>query len=244
MNRASAPKPTVVHSSVGRLRIHRPDPDGYLSACIRRLPGVKSVEASELTGNILILYHPRQTNEQTLLTELSTLGADEPPPVPARRAVTRPAASAPRPAAPVLRVEPTPANGYVTGPTQSLYKVLGWSSVGLAVVGAVTPGIPTAPFVLVAGYFFIRSSPAAHEWLLRSRWFGPFLRDWEERRGVKRSVKYAAVGLMGAGLVFTWLVGLPPAVLASILALEAVGLVIVLRLPVVDEPPSPTPVSV
>jgi uncharacterized membrane protein YbaN (DUF454 family) len=132
--------------------------------------------------------------------------------------------------------------GYVTGPTRSLYHVLGWSSVGLAVVGAVTPGIPTAPFVIVAGYFFIRSSPRAHDWLLRSRWFGSFLRDWEEHRGVKRSVKYTAVGLMGAGLVFTWLLNPPPAVLASILALEAIGLVVVLRLPVVESSPPPAPV--
>jgi uncharacterized membrane protein YbaN (DUF454 family) len=117
---------------------------------------------------------------------------------------------------------------------RSLYQALGWSSVGMGVVGAITPGIPTAPFALLAGYFFIRSSPAAHQWLLRSKWFGQFVREWEEHHGVRRSVKYAAVGLMAGGLTITLLLDLPPAVTTSILVLEVIGLVVVIRLPVVE----------
>src|SRR5205807_865967 len=121
---------------------------------------------------------------------------------------------------------------HATGLRHGVYKALGWSSVGLAAVGAVLPGLPTVPFLVLASYFFIRSSPTAREWLLRSRWFGPMLREWEEHHAVQRSVKYGAVGLMGGGLVVTWLAGLPAAAVATILALEAVGLVVVLRLPV------------
>jgi uncharacterized membrane protein YbaN (DUF454 family) len=106
----------------------------------------------------------------------------------------------------------------------------------MAVVGAILPGVPTAPFVLLAGYFFVRSSPPAHAWLMRSRWFGPFLRDWEERHGVRRSVKYTAVGLIAVGATVTWLLGLPAVLLAVILAVEFVGLIVVLRLRVVEEP--------
>jgi uncharacterized membrane protein YbaN (DUF454 family) len=111
----------------------------------------------------------------------------------------------------------------------------------MAVVGAILPGIPTVPFVVLASYFFVRSSPRAHAWLLRSRWFGPHLRDWEERRGVRRSAKYTALGLMGAGLVVTWLAGLPAAITASIVTLEIVGAVIILRLPEVEPTPTPAP---
>jgi uncharacterized membrane protein YbaN (DUF454 family) len=71
------------------------------------------------------------------------------------------------------------------------------------------------------------------------------LRDWEEHRGVRRSTKWTALALMGAGLVFTLLTGLPLEVVASILALEAIGLVVVLRLPVVESaPPAAAPVPV
>ncbi len=123
---------------------------------------------------------------------------------------------------------------YMTGTGRVVYQVLGWSSVGLAVVGAVTPGIPTAPFVVLAGYFFIRSSPEAHQWLRQSRWFGPILRDWEEHRGIRRSIRNAAVGLILFSMAFTVLLGLPTALTATILTLQLVGLVIVLSLRVVE----------
>jgi uncharacterized membrane protein YbaN (DUF454 family) len=183
---------------------------------------VTSAVASELTGNILIQFHPRQTSEQKLLAELRSLSLPAPPYVPAR---VEPPPLDPGPAAPP---------GYVTGTRRRVYRALGWSSVGLAVVGAATPGIPTVPFVILAGYFFIRSSPQAHDWLLRSEWFGPMLHDWEERHVVKRSVKYTAVGLMAAGLAAAWLLGVPTGILAAIAALETIGLVVIIRLPVAE----------
>ena len=230
MNPPSTQGPPIVHSSRGRLRIHLPDPDGRIAGRLRLLPGVTSAVATELTGNILILFNPRETSEQTLLAVMHPWCANEPP------------APAPHPDVPAVDGDPDPPipGLYVTGARGRVYKVLGWSSVGMAVVGAITPGIPTVPFVIVASYFFIRSSPSAHTWLRQSGWFGPLLRDWEEHHGVKRSVKITAIGLMAAGLTFTWLMGLPAIVTASIVALELVGLVMVVRLPVV-EPETPAP---
>jgi uncharacterized membrane protein YbaN (DUF454 family) len=234
---ATAPEPQVVHSGFGRLRVHLPDPGGLFTARFRLYPGVTSAQANDLTGNILILFNPRQTTAQALLAELRLAGVAAPAIVPQPRTPGGPLlAAVPQEARPHPRRQVV----YVTGARGRLYKLLGWSSVGMAVVGAILPGIPTAPFVVLASYFFIRSSPTAHAWLLRSRWFGPILRDWEERRGVKRSVKYTAVGMMAAGATVTVLLGLPAPVVASILALEGIGLVIVLRLPEV-EPSAPPP---
>jgi uncharacterized membrane protein YbaN (DUF454 family) len=238
-----APGLRIVHVSAGRLRIHCPDPDGSTVARLRRLPGVIAVSASELTGNILIQFDARLTRPRVLCAELgfpaSETGSAAPVPMKAAGAdrtndaalhIFEPVADAP--------VEP----GSISGFRRRVYKTLGWTSVGLAGVGAVTPGLPTVPFALLAGYFFVRSSPAAHAWLLRSRWLGPAMRDWEEHRGVKRSVKYTAVTVMGVGLAATVLAGLPPELIAAILALEAIGLVVVLRLP--EVPPSvPAPAA-
>ena len=185
-------------------------------------------EASSLTGNLLILFNSQQISEQTLLAELQGLDASAPVVAPPQTVAVVPKDDPP-PTEPVV---------YVTGFRRRLYLALGWASVGLAVVGAILPGIPTVPFVVLASYFFIRSSPRTHAWLRRSRWFGPLLRDWEEHRGVKRGVKNTALGLMAVGLVITLLVGLPLAVVAMIVALEIIGLVIILRLPVI-EPAAP-----
>jgi uncharacterized protein len=243
---APARAPTVVHSSFGRLRVHLPHWSGAraedLVASLRRLPGVTHAEANPLTGNALLLFEPRQTSAQALLEALPALrlqpgwllsDSDNPPPAAEETALQLAVVGegAPDQAGPGV---------YMTGTGRVVYKALGWSSVGMAVVGAITPGIPTAPFVILAGYFFVRSSPEAHHWLRQSRGFGPLLRDWEEHRGVRRSVRNAAAGLIGGGMAVTALLGLPGALLGTILALQVVGLGIVLRLKVIDpSPPVP-----
>jgi uncharacterized protein len=102
----------------------------------------------------------------------------------------------------------------------------------LAVVGAVLPLVPTTPFVLLTSYHLSRSSPRLETALRSSRLFGPFLRDWNERGGVRRSVKWVA------SLVVIAVVGLriasggdPTAIRVVLLVLAAVGLCVVWRLP-------------
>jgi uncharacterized membrane protein YbaN (DUF454 family) len=130
-----------------------------------------------------------------------------------------------------------PAPVPVTGWRRTLYKGLGWASLGLGAVGAVVPGLPTAPFVLLGSYFFVRSSPELHAWLLKSKWFGGMLRNWETYHGVSRGVKVTAVTMMAVSLGATVILfDLPAAVIAGLVTLELVGLTYVLRLPIVAEP--------
>jgi uncharacterized membrane protein YbaN (DUF454 family) len=83
-----------------------------------------------------------------------------------------------------------------TGPRRLLFLAAGLGCVGLAYLGAVLPGLPTTPWVLLASYCFARSSPRLERWLKRSPVFGRLLRDWDEHRGIRRPVKVVAVGLI------------------------------------------------
>jgi len=226
--------PSIVHSSFGRLRVHQPDPEGIISHYLRSLPGVHSAEANRWTGNILILYNAKVTSELELLGWLEGIAGG-------LRIAAAPVPQAPQPvlecAVEHLGPHAQEHPGYVTGLRRIVYKTLGWASVGMAVVGAILPGIPTVPFVVLAGYFFMRSSPAAHDWLMRSRWFGTLLREWEQHRGVRPGIKLTAIGLMAAGLVITLLIGMPIAIVVTIVLLELIGLVIIVRLPVIESPP-------
>ncbi len=221
----------IVHSSYGRVRVHLPDPTDKICRSLRTLAGVQSAQANELTGNILIRFNPQQKNVQALLAELASAGTGT-------SVIEVQAAPPPRVIDVIepIHLRPEPPVVIVTGLRGRIYKMCGWASIGLAVVGVIVPGIPAVPFVVLAGYFFMRSSPEAHAWLLRSRWFGAVLREWEEQHAVRKSVRNMALGLMGAGLIITLLLGLPPALVITIVALEIVGLGVVLSLPVLEEP--------
>lgn len=74
----------------------------------------------------------------------------------------------------------------------------GMICVGLGALGILLPGLPTTPFLLLAAYFFARSSERFHSWLLNHRWFGSYVRNFEEGRGMTRPAK-------GTTLLFMWL---------------------------------------
>ena len=76
--------------------------------------------------------------------------------------------------------------------------------VGLGLVGAFLPLLPTTPFLLLALACFARSSPAVHDWLITHRTLGPYIVDWERDRSIPLSAKVASVSMMSASLV--WLV--------------------------------------
>ena len=124
----------------------------------------------------------------------------------------------------------------VTEPVvRAIFFLLGWGFVGLAVAGMFLPVLPTTPFLLLAASCFIRSSERSRQWLLRHRWFGPTIREWEQRRAVKRSVKRLAYVVTSIMIVVAVLRGGHWGIRAAIIALAAVGLIVLWRLPTVED---------
>ncbi|MEM1152983.1 MAG: YbaN family protein [Pseudomonadota bacterium] len=88
----------------------------------------------------------------------------------------------------------------------SLYKPLGFLFLALGVLGIALPLLPTTPFVLLAAWFFARSSERWHQRLLDSDMFGPMIRNWEQNRCVSCRSKIVAIVSMlavgGASMIF------------------------------------------
>ncbi|MEM9186124.1 MAG: YbaN family protein [Planctomycetota bacterium] len=105
---------------------------------------------------------------------------------------------------------------------------------GLAVIGAVLPGLPTTPFLLLTSYCLIRSSRRLHDKLLRSRVFGGLLRDWHAHRGVRPGVKTKSLAVMAIVVGATILLsGMPPRAMIGIVACSMIGVVCICRLRVI-----------
>lgn len=86
---------------------------------------------------------------------------------------------------------------------------LAWVSVGLAVLGAVLPVMPTVPFLLVAVWGFAKSSPRMRNRILRHPKFGPPIRQWLRNGAIKRRTKIIALAMMAMGVVVGVFFGLP-----------------------------------
>lgn len=71
--------------------------------------------------------------------------------------------------------------------------VLGWVCVLLGFIGALLPVMPTTPFLLLAAYFFSKSSPKFHKWLLELPMFGPLIVDWEQNKVIRPKAKVMSV---------------------------------------------------
>jgi uncharacterized membrane protein YbaN (DUF454 family) len=77
-----------------------------------------------------------------------------------------------------------------------LFVLAGILSVVTGTIGAFVPLLPTVPFLLLAAFFFAKSSPRLYNWLHTNRWFGKILRDYKEGKGMPRSAKIFSILLM------------------------------------------------
>lgn len=108
----------------------------------------------------------------------------------------------------------------------------GLLSLLLGLLGAVLPGLPTTPFVLLAAACFAQASPRLHRWLVQHRWLGPMVRDWEAHHTLPLRIKWLASAMMALMVgVSAWQLAERPGVQAAVLVAGLVGCLVVWRIP-------------
>ncbi len=85
-----------------------------------------------------------------------------------------------------------------------LWLTLGFICLGIAYIGVVTPGIPWSTPTVGAAYCFAKGSDRWHNWIMNHKLFGPFLRNWSEKRVFPMAGKWAMVATMDVSLIILW----------------------------------------
>ena len=80
--------------------------------------------------------------------------------------------------------------------TRALLLALGHLSVALGVIGIALPLLPTTPFLLLAAWCYSKSSEKFHTWLLTNRWFGEYIRNYKEGKGIPQKTKILALSFL------------------------------------------------
>lgn len=84
-----------------------------------------------------------------------------------------------------------------------LFVVAGSVSVGLGTIGIVLPLLPTTPFLLLAAYCYAKSSKRFYTWLISNRYFGEYILNYREKRGVPMKIKIYTLILLWATISFS-----------------------------------------
>jgi uncharacterized membrane protein YbaN (DUF454 family) len=82
---------------------------------------------------------------------------------------------------------------------RTIYISAGGLCAGLGIIGVFVPGLPTTVFLLIASFFFARSSPRLHRWLMEHPRLGPFLEQAGNREMTLGS-KVASLIAMWTGI--------------------------------------------
>ncbi|MEN8114631.1 MAG: YbaN family protein [Actinomycetota bacterium] len=113
-----------------------------------------------------------------------------------------------------------------------IYGTLGVLFVGIAFVGIPVPLIPTVGPVLLAGFFFSKSSDRFDRWLVENRFFGSIIRDWRAGRGFTRRAKVTAIAAIAVTFTISvvFVIDKTP-IRAGLIAFAAVLAVYIWQLP-------------
>jgi uncharacterized protein len=98
---------------------------------------------------------------------------------------------------------------------RALWLIGGLISLGLGIIGAVLPLLPTVPFLLLAAFCFARSSDRLHGWLLHHPTFGPAIQNWRDHGAISRRAKRLATVSILAAFSLSVALGLGPKILTA-----------------------------
>ena len=80
--------------------------------------------------------------------------------------------------------------------------IIGLISLGLGILGAFLPVLPTTPFLLLAAVLFLRSNKNLYEWLMNHPRMGTYISNFFENKAIPLRVKVISVTTLWLTLLY------------------------------------------
>jgi uncharacterized membrane protein YbaN (DUF454 family) len=94
----------------------------------------------------------------------------------------------------------------------------------VGILGIFIPVLPTTPFLLIAAACYARSSQRFYDWLLNNRWFGNYIRNYLQGKGVPLRAKVLTIALLWIAIGCSVAFAVQLFVVRLILILIAIGI--------------------
>jgi uncharacterized membrane protein YbaN (DUF454 family) len=101
--------------------------------------------------------------------------------------------------------------------------VSGTLFLALGVVGILLPILPTTPFLLLAAACYYKGSKRMHQWILNNRWFGDYIKNYREGRGISLKAKFSAIVLLWITISYSAIFVVPILIVQIVLLIVAVA---------------------
>jgi uncharacterized membrane protein YbaN (DUF454 family) len=103
---------------------------------------------------------------------------------------------------------------------------LGFLFVGIGILGIFLPLLPTTVFFLLSAYCFSKSSDKFYHWLLHNRWFGSYIKNYREKKGISIRVKIVSISVLWLTILYSAFFFVSNIYVRILLLLIAVGVTI------------------
>ena len=106
---------------------------------------------------------------------------------------------------------------------RQLLLAAGTLSLAIGIVGIFVPILPTTPFLLLAAGCYLRSSQRFYNWLMGNRFFGNYIRNYIEGKGLPLKIKIITITLLWITISISIIFALQNLLVRIILVVIALG---------------------
>jgi uncharacterized membrane protein YbaN (DUF454 family) len=93
----------------------------------------------------------------------------------------------------------------------------------LGIIGIFIPLLPTTPFLLLAAACYARGSIKFYNRLINNKWYGEYIKNYQEGRGVPLAAKITTIILLWITITFSTITIVSNFLLQAILIAIAIG---------------------